>query len=107
MRSDDCFLFCSRQEGFGTVLIEAMASGVPLVARHILHVTEDILIKPTLSRKYWGESPEEFGRLAVAAVVQSDTKERIPASERIRIRFDIRRIADRYIELYERLSEAQ
>ncbi|RQW82156.1 MAG: glycosyltransferase family 1 protein, partial [Geobacter sp.] len=55
MRSADCFLFCSRQEGFGTVLIEAMASGVPVVARHILHVTEDILIEPTLSKTYWGD----------------------------------------------------
>jgi len=82
MRSADCFLFCSRQEGFGTALIEALASGVPLVARHILHVTEDILIEPTLSQTYWGESPEEFGRLAVAAVVQSDTKEHILALKR-------------------------
>jgi len=104
MRSADCLLFCSRQEGFGTVLIEAMASGVPAVARHIFHVTEDILTEPALSQTYRGESPEEFARMAVAAVGQPDTKERILAAERIRSRFDIRQIADRYIELYELLQ---
>ena len=105
MRSADCFLFCSRQEGFGTVLIEAMASGVPVVARHIEHVTEDILIEPALSQAYRGESPGEFARMAAAAVGRPDTKERILAAERIRRRFDIRQIADRYIELYKRLNE--
>lgn len=104
MQSADCFLFCSKQEGFGTVLIEAMACGVPVVARHILHVTEDILTEPALSQTYSGDSPEEFGRLAVAAVFQPDTKDRTQASERIRSRFDIGRIANRYIELYERIG---
>jgi len=49
-------------------------------------------------------SPEVFGGLAVAAVAQPITKERILASERIRSRFDIGHIANRYIELYERLN---
>jgi glycosyltransferase involved in cell wall biosynthesis len=41
----DVFVFASKQEGFGLVLLEAMAAGLPVVARH-LPVYEDFLSTP-------------------------------------------------------------
>lgn len=41
--SGDIFLFASRKEGFGTVLIEAMSAGLPVIARRIPQITEHII----------------------------------------------------------------
>jgi glycosyltransferase involved in cell wall biosynthesis len=41
----DVFVFASKQEGFGLVLLEAMAAGLPVVARH-LPVYEDFFSTP-------------------------------------------------------------
>lgn len=43
MKSADVFVFPSRTEGFGTVQIEAMASGCPVVSAYIPEITDKII----------------------------------------------------------------
>jgi L-malate glycosyltransferase len=54
------FLFPSRWEGFGTVVVEAMACGVPVVARKIPRVT-DYIIRDGVDGFYLADAePEPF-----------------------------------------------
>lgn len=43
MKASDVFVFASQQEGFGTVQVEAMASGLPVVAQRIRGITDYII----------------------------------------------------------------
>ncbi len=103
VRAADVFLFCSRQEGFGTVLIEAAASGVPVVAVNIDGVTEDILTDDRIGRIVKRFNPEIFAHEAIRLAVESDLSVLAEAAEEVRRKFDIRQIAQHYIEVYGRL----
>jgi len=43
MKAADVFVFASKREGFGTVLIEAMSTGLPVVAMSIPKITDFII----------------------------------------------------------------
>jgi glycosyltransferase involved in cell wall biosynthesis len=43
MKVADTFLFASRNEGLGTVVVEAMASGLPVVSRRLAGITDYLL----------------------------------------------------------------
>lgn len=43
MKASDVFLFPSRREGFGTVQIESMAAGCPVIAANLPGITENII----------------------------------------------------------------
>jgi len=96
----DCFLFCSRAEGFGTVLIEAMASGVPVVAMNILGVTEDIVKDARLGGICYSGDPQDFARMAVELLNRSHSAGLSEAADEIRSEFDINIIAQKYVTLY-------
>jgi L-malate glycosyltransferase len=99
----DFFLFCSRQEGFGTVLIEAMACGVPTVAMNIKGVTEDIITDPRLGVINYSHNPAEFAAQAIElalSVNQADVREAVAL---LGEKFSISNIAKSYIDLYHKL----
>lgn len=103
MRLSDCFLFCSIKEGFGNVLIEAMASGIPVVSKRIPGVTDDIFDDNQGCASYSGESPEEFGQLAVKILARSKSINWESCHNDVAVRFDIKNIANQYIKLYEEI----
>jgi len=43
LKASDVFLFASNREGFGTVLVEAMSTGLPVVAMNIPKITDYII----------------------------------------------------------------
>ena len=43
MKISDIFVFLSRREGFGTVVVEAMSTGLPVIALNIPGITEYII----------------------------------------------------------------
>ena len=103
-RIADCFLFCSRQEGFGTVLVEAMFCGVPVVATNIEGVTEGILTEPDIGRIVFSQSPEAFADMVIRLMKEATPEQLALAAKRVRERFDIRSVARRYQALYSELA---
>jgi 1,2-diacylglycerol-3-alpha-glucose alpha-1,2-galactosyltransferase len=94
----DLFFFPSKAETFGLVILEALASGLPVVARGI----------PEL-REIFGDAVAFFGTPDEAqAMVQSKDRLRL-SGEKAREyteQFDIRIIAEAHAKLYRRLAEA-
>lgn len=103
VRLSDCFLFCSRAEGFGTVLIEAMACGVPVVAMNIPGVTEDIVRDKRVGRICFSLKPDDFEKEVANLFSEYQFEGAEEAALDIQTFFGIDRIADSYIRLYSNL----
>jgi 1,2-diacylglycerol-3-alpha-glucose alpha-1,2-galactosyltransferase len=94
----DLFFFPSKAETFGLVILEALASGLPVVARGI------------------PELREIFGDAVAFFETPDDAKELVLSKDRLRLsgekarefteRFDVRIIAEAHAKLYRRLAEA-
>jgi glycosyltransferase involved in cell wall biosynthesis len=101
MKIADCFLFGSVNEGFGNVLVEALFSGVPVVARSIPGVTEDILLDRRIARQIASDLPDDFVREIMDVMANGPGSD---AFEAVRRRFDIRSVAKEYKKLYAELD---
>lgn len=99
----DCFVFCSRAEGFGTVLIEAMSSGVPAAATNILGVTEDIIKNDNIGVICYLEDAEKFSRKVEKLVKDVNQQERQKAIAEVKQRFNVASIGQEYQNLYHNL----
>lgn len=101
----DCFVFPSKNEGFGIVLIEAMASGVPVIATRIPDVTEDIIDHEEDGIVLDTREPEALA--SAIRRLQSDRQlyARLSenAVEKVRKCFTLSSVAARYAVLYEQL----
>jgi glycosyltransferase involved in cell wall biosynthesis len=100
----DVFLLTSRYEGFGNVLIEAMACGVPVVATASAG-TRDIVQHGVNGMLVEVHSPESVAA-AIRAILESDGRRTaMSASARISAgRFAIDRVIARYDSMLERLA---
>jgi glycosyltransferase involved in cell wall biosynthesis len=94
MRAADLFVFSSAWEGFGNVLVEAMAAGAPIVSTDCPHGPFEIL-----EGGKWGRlvPPGDSAALA-SAMLESLDKGGVDARERAR-EFTVGRVADQYLEL--------
>lgn len=99
-RAADVFVFASRQEGFGTVMIEAMAHGLPVLARALPGVNDAFV---SLGRTgFLFQDEAEFAPLLEVLLGSAPLRARIGQAARAQAfaAFDIEAIAARYLELY-------
>lgn len=96
----DVMVFASREEGFGTVVPEAMAHGLPVVARRLPGVN-DWFLRDDQTGLLFEDAP---GFVTALERVLGDPALRArlgaAAQAEARARFDMERIARRYLELY-------
>lgn len=115
----DAFVFPSRREGFGTVIIEAMATGLPCVVAELPGITDYIFEHPASSPSAAIADTDGIvvqqndPRALAAALAAILTAPMLGAAigtrarERAVAAFDLGAIADRYIELYGELCAAR
>jgi glycosyltransferase involved in cell wall biosynthesis len=103
LRAADLFVFPSRSEGFGTALIEAMASGLPTVAFNIPGVTSDIITDNTDGLLISQEDPAVFAQAIQRILNNQKWKQQISLAARSSAekKFSFDSIADRYRQLYQ------
>ncbi|HEY4076664.1 MAG TPA: glycosyltransferase family 4 protein [Rhizomicrobium sp.] len=96
----DIMVFASREEGFGTVVIEAMACRLPVIARHLPGVN-DMFIEPGISGYLFSQA-NDFHRYADTLLASSTLRARMGSAGRafVAAHFDISVIAARYLALY-------
>lgn len=99
-RAADVMVFASRQEGFGTVVIEAMAHGLPIVARRLPGVNDTFVGHGVSGYLY--DDADEYGSFVAGLVADPVRARAMGRSGRafVAARYHIEDIATRYLELY-------
>jgi glycosyltransferase involved in cell wall biosynthesis len=96
----DAMVFASREEGFGTVQIEAMAFGLPLIARYLKGVNDAFIEHEKTGFLFTDEAT--FQRYLVSLLESEQLRREVGAQARafVEARFDIETIAARYLAFY-------
>jgi glycosyltransferase involved in cell wall biosynthesis len=106
-RAADVFVSSSRSEGFGTVLIEAMACALPCVALKIPGVTTDLIENGRTGIVLEQELPASFAA-AIGELLSGNTTAHglgAAARETALEKFAMERVARDYQNLYEKLAK--
>lgn len=96
----DIMVFASREEGFGTVMIEAMANSLPIVARHLPGVNDAFIDHGV--NGYLFTSAEAFQTHVGDLLRDAGLRRALGVEGRafVAAHYDIERVAARYLELY-------
>jgi len=105
LNSIDVFAFASRSEGFGQVIIEAMAAGRPVVASRIPPITE-IVVDGETGLLAEPNNPEAFAK-AILWVLQNPDKAREMGQrgrKRVEMFFSAEQMAKKTLEVYQAVN---
>ncbi|MDZ7294412.1 MAG: glycosyltransferase family 4 protein [candidate division KSB1 bacterium] len=102
LRAADLFVLPSRAEGQPNALLEAMACGLPCVARRLDGVTDELLLNGRRGRLVDGDEAEDFARALLELAESPQTRKTLGAEARAYVErhHDIGRVADAYCALY-------
>ena len=104
LRAADLFAFCSRQEGFGTAIVEAMCGGLAVAVMDIPEITGWIVGQRPDAVNTPSRDPEEFARLCLHLLAQRTPASSAALAESARRDFGMRAIGDVYEALYAELK---
>ncbi len=110
LRAADLFAFPSRREGFGTVMIEAMATSLPCVVAELPDITDYIFAADGSTGTMVPR--DDAGALAgelCLLLADSDRATAMGAAARQRVaeRFSVTRVADDYLDFYAWLAAGE
>ena len=99
----DIFVFASTKEGFGNVLIEAMAAGLPVVARRLPGVTDSFIDHGRTGFLF--DTAAEYTALVQALVDDPGLRRRVGDAARAEVAggHSLQAVAQRYVMLYRNL----
>lgn len=101
----DVFVFPSRQEGLGTVQLEAMACGLPCVVNDLPGISSDIFPDDSVGFRVAGNRVEEYARICADLLRDPEKRRKIGTAARQRVvdHFSAEYVAGRYVALYKEL----
>jgi len=104
LRLADVYLTCSAQDGLPNAVLEAMASGLPVVAAPAGGITE--LVDEQTGIVLASPSAEELAHAATALLSDDGRRRRLGQAARRRVvqRYSLAMTADRLAELYRRVG---
>jgi glycosyltransferase involved in cell wall biosynthesis len=99
----DVFFFPSRNEGFGRVFIEAMACGVPVIAKEIPGITDYIFDNGENGLIIDSEDPKKYAQVVEQLVADKDLSEKVSrkASITVQNRFTEDVVYEQYTKLFD------
>ena len=106
LQASDLFVFPSRREGFGTVMIEAMACGLPCVVTELPGITDFIFDEGGRTGVVVSQDDPDALFSTMAAILSEPARAKAmghAARATVLERFDIEKIADRYLACYAEL----
>ncbi len=105
LQASDLFLFPSRREGFGTVMVEAMACGVPCVVAELPGITDFIFPDGGTGIVVAQSDARRLAEGALRLLRDPDAAAQMGEAARADAvdRFDINMLAGRYVEYYRSL----
>jgi len=108
LRQADLFVFASRGEGFGTVQIEAMASGLPSVATRLPGVNTDIYRDGIDAYLVALDDVDEMVDKIAHLARHPDQREQMGQAARGRAEsmVSLESVADQYLQLYGALKSS-
>lgn len=106
MRAADAFVFPSRREGMGNAVLEAMASGLPVVMTPFLGLPDEFG-RPGDEYVLAGSDPNELSQAVLKVLRDGALRDRLSASSRACMLegMTISKSAASYATLYRRLAE--
>jgi glycosyltransferase involved in cell wall biosynthesis len=107
MKASDLFVFLSRNEGFGTVLVEAMSAGLPVVALNIPGITKYIIKNRIDGIIIRNKNPDKIALEIEALLNNYDLYESISVNARKSAinRFSTKIIDKQYEQIYDKISQ--
>ncbi len=110
LQASDIFVFPSRREGFGTVIIEAMACGLPCIVAELPGITDYIFGDSGSNGIVVAQENAEELALAIERLILDANLAILVgrnARQRVVDRFSFTRIADDYLDYYTNLVSAR
>ena len=101
-RAADVFVFPSRWEGFGSVIVEAMACGLPIVVSPLDGISRELLGVPPVGAIIEGESAAAYADCITSLFTDNAAAERLGSAGRRRAIevFDFSRLAGTYANFF-------
>ena len=108
MRNSDVLLHSSRWEGFGNVLVEAMASGVPVVCTDCGEAIQSILQHGKAGLIVEQEDVDGMVEATLKLHNDPELRESILHNANSRLsEYEVHKIADQYVDLYLESEQAK
>ena len=100
LRAVDLFAFCSRQEGFGTAIVEAMCAGLAVAVMDIPEITGWIVGERPDAVNTSSRDPDEFAQLCLDLLARRTPASSAALASSARQQFGMASIGDIYEALY-------